>query len=165
MSITDRNFSGRTYDIKNFHPLTMLSLNEIFRESMRKITAERSSRKCVTRCENLPRIRGNKEDVLLLFEEMIRMIVVDNSVSAELYLYIDCDVVNDEKQSINFQEGFKIYTIKFRTNVSPTKDWEVRHDEALKRCRKIVSDLNAIFLVNSSNQNGCMFSITIPGKN
>jgi hypothetical protein len=163
MSITDRNFSGRTYDIKIFYPLTMLSLNDIFKESMRKILAEHSTLKIITRCENLPRIRGNSQDVVVLFEELIRMIITDKNVPAELYLYIDCAEVN-QMQSIHVSEGFKTYTVKFRTNISQTKNWEEENDAALKKCRKIVSDHNAIFLVNSSNQNGCLFSITLPGK-
>lgn len=162
MSITDRNFSGRTYDIKNFYPLTMLSLNEIFKESMRKLVAENFKQKITVRCENLPAIRGNKEDVLFLVEQLLKIIVSHNTAK-ELYLFIDCAEVN-ETQSLHIPEGFKTYCIKFRTNISQTKNLEEQHEKALDKCRKIISDHNAIFLVNSSNQNGCIFSMTLPGK-
>ena len=163
MSITDRHLSGRTYNFKNFYPLTMLSLNEMFKESMRKIMAKTSSLKLITRCDNLPDIRGNKEDVLILFEELIRMIVSDSTAPAQLFLYIDCEEIKVDKPK-HFSEGFNSYIIKFRTNISTTKNWESKHEMTLTKCREIVSAHNAIFLVNSSKQSGCIFSITIPGK-
>ena len=164
MSITDRNLSGRTYDIKKFYPLTMLSLNEMFRESMHRINAERPSLKIITRCENLPNIKGNKEDVLVLFEELIRIIITDNTAPSKLYLFIDCEEIKVENQSQHLSEGFNTYTIKFRTNISPSNNWEAENKMALSKCREIVSAHNAIFFVNSSNQTGCIFSITLPGK-
>ena len=163
MSITDRQFSGRTYNFKNFYPLTMLSLNEMFKESMRKIMKEPSASKIITRCENLPYIRGNKEDILVLFEELIMMIVNDKTAPSPLLLYIDCVEVKDD-QPLDISEGFNTYILKFRTNISPSKNWEAEHGKALAKCREIVSAHNAIFLINSSNQTGCIFSITLPGK-
>src|SRR5688572_25842226 len=121
MPITDRHLSGRTYNIKNFYPLTMLSLNEMFKESMRKITSDISSLKVITRCDNLPNVKGNKDDVLILFEELIRMIVSDSTAPAQLFLYIDCEEIQVDKQQ-HFSEGFNAYIIKFRTNISLTKN-------------------------------------------
>ena len=164
MSITDRHLSGRTYNFKNFYPLTMLSLNEMFKESMRKIMAEPSDVKIITRCENLPYIRGNKNDVFVLFEELIKLIVTDKTAPSTLFLYIDCEELKVDNKQQHFSEGFNTYVIKFRTNISPTKNWEAEHETALAKCREIVSAHNAIFLVNSSNQTGCIFSITLPGK-
>ena len=164
MSTIDRHISGRVYNFNNFYPLTMLSLNEIFKESMRKVVSERTASKVIARCENLPDISGNKEDIVDLFEELIGMIVTDKTAPTKLFLYIDCEESKDENLLKHFSEGFKTYTIKFRTNISPTKNWEEEHEMALNKCREIVSAHNAIFLVNSSNQTGCIFSITLPGK-
>jgi len=163
MSTADRHLTGRTYDAKTFYPLTMLSLNDLFKESMRKVLIGRSELNIITRCENLPLVKGNKEDYLLLFEKLLSIIFFDSKPPSKLFLYIDCEEVK-EKLSHHLSEDFSTYKIKFRTNISPSKNWEADNAMTLAKCREIVSAHNAIFLVNSSNQTGCIFSITLPGK-
>jgi hypothetical protein len=163
MSTTDSHFTGRTYDRRNFYPLTMLSLNELFKESMRKVLIGRSELNIITRCENLPSVRGNKEDFLVLFEELIRMIITGTTNSSKLFLFVDCEEVK-ENQPDHLTKDFNTYTIKFRTNISPNQDWEADQAMTLAKCREFVSAHSGIFLVNSSNHTGCIFSITLPGK-
>jgi len=139
----------------------MLSLNDIFKESMRKVQKSLGQVGIIVRCEILPQVRGNKEDISQLFEELIRMIVKNPVAGAKLYLYVACSESMDVS---NEDEGFKTYTIKFRTNISPNENWESSNIQALDKCRNILSLHHAAFLVNSNNSSGCLFSFSLPGK-
>ena len=165
MSVTRQQLSGKTYDQNNFYPLTLLSLNDIFRESMRKIQQLFPRVKIIVRCESLPVIKGNQEDISQAFEELIGLIFLQSATTSQLLLYIDCeDEVQLSEQQI-ITEGFKYYTIKFRTNIFPNGSWEDANKELLARCRLVFSMHNAKFQVNTLNHTGFLFSISVPGKN
>jgi hypothetical protein len=161
MSVSDSHLFNRTYDTKNFYPLTVFSLNEIFKESMSKVQSELSQANIIVRCENLPQITGNRQEISEAFETLIRMILRRPSGDAKLYLFLDCAETSGAGTS---DAGSKSYTIKFRTNILPGENWEDLHRHSLDRCRKILLVHQAVFLVNSNNANGCLFSISLPGK-
>jgi len=139
----------------------MLSLNEVFKESMRMLQSEVGRSRAIVRCDNLPQVKGNKQDMTQAFEELIRMIMSTPAPDGRLFLYLDCAEMNGAEV---LDEGFKSFTIKFRTNILPGKNWEASHKEALEKCRNIFSLHQAVFHVNSNNTNGCLFSISLPGK-
>ena len=163
MSISERHLSNRTYDTKNFYPLMLLSLNEVFRESMRKVQPGFDNVKIIVRCEHLPQIKGNRDDMDYLFEALIRMIIGHPASGERLFLYVDCEETAAEIIDDPFAKGFKGYTIKFRTNISPNENWADANMQTLAKCRQILSLHNAIFHVNSNNK-GCLFSFSMPGK-
>src|SRR4051794_38262757 len=119
MSVTRQQSSSKTYDQKNFYPLTLLSLNDIFRESMRKIQQLFPRVKIIVRCESLPVIKGNQQDIFQAFEELIGLIFLQSTTTAQLYLYIDCEDEEQLSEQEIITEGFKNYKIKFRTNIFP----------------------------------------------
>ena len=160
MSVLDSHLFNRTYDTKNFYPLTMLSLNDIFKESMGKVQSELGRINPIVRCENLPQVRGSKQDISQAFEDLIRMIMTSPAGEGKLYLFLECAEINDGE----VPEGFKSYTIRFRTNILPAENWRDLHEHILDRVRKIFSLNQAVFVVNSTNTNGCLFSISLPGK-
>ena len=164
MSVTRRHLLNKTYDQKNFYPLTMLSLNDIFRESMRKIQPFFAQVKIIVRCENLPVIKGNLEDISWIFEEMIRIIFRYSGTKSQSFLYVDCEEGEAGFEDDIISEGFKKYTIKFRTNITPHENWEEVHKELLTKFRLILSKHNAKFQVNKPNHTGFLFSISVPGK-
>src|SRR5215213_7811475 len=162
MSISERHLSNRTYDTKNFYPLILLSLYEVFKESMRKVQPGFDHVKIIVRCEHLPQIRGNREDINHLFEELIRMIVGHPAAGFRLFLYVDCEETATDTIDDAVTEGFKKYIIKFRTNIAPNENWKEANMQSLAKCRQILSLHNAIFHVNSDK--GCLFSFSVPGK-
>jgi hypothetical protein len=164
MSVTRQSLSNRTYDSKNFYPLTMLSLNEIFRESMRRVQPAFAQLQIIVRCENLPVIKGNQEDITGVFEDLIRLILGYSATASQLFLYIDCEEADHGPADDIVQEGFKRYTIKFRTNISPDGNCEEVHKEIFAKCRQVLSVHNANFHVNRPNHTGFLFSISVPGK-
>lgn len=164
MSVTRQSLSNRTYDSKNFYPLTMLSLNEIVRESMRRVQPAFAGVKSIVRCENLPVIKGNQEDISRTFEDLIRLILGYSGTTSQLFLYIDCEEADGGPNGNAVMEGLKKYTIKFRTNISPNEDWEEVHKELLAKCRQVLSMHNANFQINRPNHTGYLFSISVPGK-
>ena len=130
---------------------------------MRKVQKDFKGLKIVVRCENLPVIKGNREDVAQLFEGLIRIILSYSDTTAQVFLYIDCEDMERGRSAHVTSEEYKIYAIKFRTNISPDSNWMQVHADALARYKQLLSIHNAIFHVNSTNA-GCMFSISVPGK-
>jgi hypothetical protein len=164
MSVTRQQLSNKTYDQKNFYPLTMLSLNDIFRESMRKMQQLFPRVHIIVRCESLPVIKGNQQDISQAFEEMIELIFLSSDTISQLFLYIDCEDEEHLSEHAIRYEGFKNYTIKFRTNIFPNGNWEEANKELLARCRLVFSLHNAKFQVNTLNHTGFLFLISVPGK-
>ena len=164
MSVTRQHLLNKTYDQKNFYPLTMLSLNDIFRESMRKIQPFFAQIKIIVRCENLPVIKGNQDDMSRVFEEMIRVIFRYSRTTSRSFLYIDSKEDEAGFEDDIIPEGFKKYTIKFRTNITLNENWEEVRNELLTKFRLVFSMHNAKFQVNKPGHTGFLFSISVPGK-
>lgn len=159
MAVNESTFPTQDYGKKNIHHTSMLSLNEIFRESMRKAQAEVDNLQVIVRCENLPKIEGNQKEMMQLFDNLLSMILNHPPKNSKLFLYVDCE--EDEENSKNAE---KRYIIKFNTNIAAHEDWKVINSQALINCRQILSGHNGSLVVNHINSTGCLFILSLPGK-
>lgn len=158
MSVNESTFSTRGYESKNIHHTSPLSLNDIFRESMKKAQAQVDNLQVIVRCENLPQVHGSRNEMLQLFDNLLGMILNHPPRNSKLFLYVDCEEAetgsNNEKQ----------YTIKFNTNIDTHENWKVINSQALVNCRQILSTHHGTLVVNNISSSGCLFILSLPGK-
>lgn len=160
MSASDSSTQNRNFiTIKDPHPAVMLSLNEIFKESMKKACPE--GLLLAMRCELLPEIKGQRGEMETLFVTLLKMIICNPVTVSKRFLYIDCEEVPGKDP---FQKGQTQYLIKFHTNISTNEDWKETNRLSIEKCRKILSAHQGSLTVNNISHNGCLFSISLPGK-
>lgn len=164
------SFSESVFPEKDFHSINpspvnnMLSLNEVFTESMKKAQAAVNSLHSIVRCENLPVVRGNYEQVTQLFDRLLKMIFSHPPGSSRLFLYVDCTEYTGEAADPFLEKEIRRYLIKFHTNIAISKSWHTANKDAITICKHILSELNGNLVVNSVSSTGCLFAVTLPGK-
>jgi hypothetical protein len=161
MSISDFTFPDKGFDtVRNPHP-TLLSLNEIFKESLKKAQAAASQLQIIVRCEPLPHIRGNAQAIATLFDELLGIILKYPPSGSRLFLYLHCDV---DHTSGSFSSELQQYVLKFHSNAGVPENWKIINSQALINCRQVLSEHNGTLVINHSGGRGCLFSVSLPGK-
>ena len=165
MTFTEPVYPKKDLDIINPSPgPSMLSLNDIFKESLKKAQAGADSLHTIIRCENLPQVIGDQQEIAQLFDQLLLMIFKHQPAASKLFLYIDCAEYNEEQEDPFLTHGTKRYLIKFNTNVATSKSWHVINDNTIAICKRILSNLNGNLVVNNVSSSGCLFAVTLPGK-
>ena len=140
------------------------SLNDVFQERMRKAKDLHEHLHVVVRCEQLPHIEGNREEIGKLFDSMISMIVNSMAAGSKLFLHIDCEEVTIVPEELPGTSEKNAFQIRFYTNSAIDEAWKESHAQALLRCQLIAAGHHGSFTLNHLRQTGCLFSLTIPGK-
>ena len=135
------------------------SLNEIIKNSMRKLQAHHPGPSLVLRCEELPETVGNRQELTELFEQLILLILSQKPNGSRLFLYIDCAAANASNE-----EEEKGILLRFNTNISTDEHWKLVHSQTLAQCKMIVSNNHGSLQVNQITGTGCLFSVSLPGK-
>jgi len=165
MSILDSTFPNRKYNtLQKKSPDNLLLLNHVLKESLKKAQAQVDHLQLIVRCETLPQIKADHNEMIKLFDGLLSIILNSSPQSSRLFLYVDCEDVADDVVDMNWGEGFKRYIIKFHTNVSTHGNWKLVNSQALINCRQILSSHNGTLVVNEINSTGCLFSFSLPGK-
>lgn len=165
MSILDSTFPHRNYNtLEKKHPTVLLSLNDILQESLKKAQVQVDKVKLIVRCETLPQMKADREEMVNLFDNLLAMILNHPANAARLFLYIDNEEDNSDVIDMTLEEGFKRYFIKFHTNITTQESWKLVNSERLITCRQILSRHNGNLAVNDISSTGCLFSVLLPGK-
>lgn len=165
MSLTDSIFPEKEFDTIHPSPASnLLSLNEVFRESMKKAQAAANSLHVIVRCENLPQVNGGYHQLSLVFDQIFNMIFSHIPAGSRLFLYVDCTEYNGDVADPFLPKGMKRYLIRFHTNIAASSGWQKTNDPAISVCKQLLSELNGNLAVNSVSSAGCLFSISLPGK-
>lgn len=165
MSIFDSTFPDRNYNTleKNFPP-ALLSLNEILQESLKKAQAQVDRAQLIVRCENLPYIMADYNDMIKLFDGLISMILSQPPNTTRLFLYIDCDKDNSDIIGSSAKPGFDTYVIKFHTNITTHEHWKLLHNQTLASCKQTLLKYHGNLAVHNISSTGCLFSLSLQGK-
>lgn len=139
---------------KETHPVNVLSLNDVFRESIKRVQAAARA-DLIIRCEQLPQVKGQKAELEELFTLLIGMIVDKKTAGSKQFLYIDCE--DPEKNG-------KDYLIKIHTNSSTNESWKEANRDTIHRCERILEAHHGSLTVNNIQHTGCLFLIALPGK-
>lgn len=166
MSILDSTFPNRSYKTleKNFLPSGLLSLNEILQESLKKAQTQVDKAQLIIRCESLPLIKADHDEIVRLCDDLIGMILNQPPNTTRLFLYVDCEEDRSDVIDMTLNEGNKRYIIKFHTNITTHQHWRLVNSQTLINCRQILSKYNGNLVVNDVSSTGCLFSVSLPGK-
>lgn len=165
MSVSDSTFPNKNIEavFEKASGGSMLSLNQIFKESLKKAQSQADDLQIIVRCQNLPRINGSHAEIVQLFDMLLAMILNNPPQNSKLYLYVDCEEDNVDRIDSHF-EGVKQYLIKFYTNITIHDHWKVLNSQSLINCKQILSNLHGNLVVNNISSTGCLFTISLPGK-
>lgn len=165
MSVSDTTFQNKNIDAPVFPKasVNLLSLNQVFKESMKKAQTQSGNVEMIVRCENLPQVKGNHTEIVQLFDLLLAMILNNPPQNSKLYLYVDCEEEMTDTINLYF-EGAKQYLIKFYTNITTHDHWKVLNSQSLIDCKQILSNHHGNLVVNNISSTGCLFTISLPGK-
>jgi hypothetical protein len=164
MPVTDSTVPDRNQETRSgFHGLAFISLNQVFEEVIKKLQSIYTGITVVSRCETLPMIRGNRDDVVILIENLFLPIFRSHGITSTLFLHVNCDVLKTELLD-GLEKEFRKYQVRIHTNITTDENWKSLHAPQLANCQQILLFHKANFVVNSINHTGCLYSITWPGK-
>jgi hypothetical protein len=164
MSFADSAVPRKGHEIKN--PISSgftVSLNDVFREALRKVEGLLSRDNLIVRCDNLPLVNGTKEELKLVFDTLIEVIFASTSRS-RLFLHVGCSENQLDDKQPSPTNNMKRYQIRIQTNINMDKGWKDRHRDRFDTCEQILSKLDGMFSVHAVSDAGCLFTITVPGK-
>jgi light-regulated signal transduction histidine kinase (bacteriophytochrome) len=165
MSIPDSSLPGKKYSaLERKQVPGLLSLNEVLQESLRKAQAQVDKVRLVVRCETLPVIIADRDEMVKLFDELLAMILNHQVDATRLFLFIYCQEDNTDIIDMTLEAGLRRYCIKFHTNVATHENWKLVNSQGLINCKQILSRYNGNLAVNDISSTGCLFSVLLPGK-
>ena len=165
MSTLDSKFlQGNFTTLEKKYLPGFLSLNEVLQVSLKKAQSQVEKVKLIVRCETLPRVKAEHDDMVRLFDELLGMILNSGQGIPRLFLYIDCEEDTSDVIDMNLEPDLKRYFIKFHTNIVAHDNWKLVNSQALVSCRQILSKHNGNLAVNDIGSTGCLFSVLLPGK-
>ena len=165
MTILDSKFPETNYNtLEKKHLPGLLSLNDLLQESLKKAQAQVDKVKLIVRCESLPHIKADYEEMIKLFDDLLGMILNHPPNTSHLFLYIDCEEDTSDLIDMTLEKDLKRYFIKFHTNIITHDNWKLVNSQALINCRQILSRHNGNLAVNDISSTGCLFSVLLPGK-
>ena len=160
MAVTDFSVPGKESDIGKKHgPPSSVSLNDIFRDSMKRAGVSNTT-DIIVRCESLPFIPGSEADFRELFDHLLSLILQMSEAGAQLFLHVNCDEESVSGGPLN--KKYRNHIIRFHTNFSTGDEWKEMNVVRLSRCNEIISNYDGSFMVNNISNTGCLFYISLP---
>jgi hypothetical protein len=132
--------------------------NSVLQRLLQQLTAE-ERREMILRCDELPLLQGNEEEIQTLFSDLLQMILHKKGSVPRLFLHIHCKA---EAQEPPTMAGRTLYTVQFNSNIAPCADWMQEHRQQLARITALAQKHNGSFEV--ADAQGCVFSLSLPGK-
>ncbi|HEX6334646.1 MAG TPA: hypothetical protein VFZ78_10500 [Flavisolibacter sp.] len=147
-------------------PFSMsFSLNEVLQQVLVKLQPLMRNTNAIIRCESLPVVYGSRVQISELFESLVQAICVLPPSGGRLFLYIDC---MEEKRRKPVEHtlpgGQRIFQIQFHTNVQVDHEWREAHATLFEGFKNLLKNHNGSFEVNEISGAGCLFCLTVPGK-
>jgi hypothetical protein len=137
-----------------------VSLNEVWRQSLKKNEVLLRNASVTVRCELLPQVEGDPRQFQTLFDRLVSLILNHPPVGSRLFLYVDCQEEILEKDGAELKK----WTLRFSTNIPASEEWRQAHQPVLQECEQIVARHNGEFTVNRIQNTGCLFVMNLYGK-
>lgn len=115
----------------------------------------------ILRCDDLPSVYGQEEDLQRLFSCLLQMILEKQDTLQKLFLHIHCTA---EEQVVTTPSRSNYYSIQFSTSVSPSAEWLLASEQYIADATVILKALGGSFVVNQEANGSCLFSVSLPGK-
>lgn len=164
MTIFDSSSNKNDNTLEKKHLPCLLSLNDVLQESLKKAQFQVDKAQLIVRCESLPQVKTDHDEMVKLFDGLLGMILNQPPNTSRLFLYVDCEEDTGDVIDRTVKEEFKKYIIKFHTNITTHEHWKLVNSQTVTNCRQILSRHNGNLAVNDISNTGCLFSVSLPGK-
>lgn len=128
---------------------------------------KRLGRKCrshmTARLDPLPLVEGEAGQWQFVIGGLLSMIML-HPPKGSFFLHIKCETCNAILSKAKLNMGFKNFQIHFQTNIVTSEYWHQLYDGKLEEISAAVNKLQGAFSYNCCMQNGCLFSLILPGK-
>ncbi len=152
-----RNLSEKKADPATF---TTVDLNAVFARVLKPYQTSGRNQQVIVRCDHLPLFTGDEEVLESVFSELVKMILVQYS-KEKRFLHILCQ---EEKISPGAETAVR-YQVQMLTNLVTDSKWKALYGERLIALQAILNGFEARLHVHDLTTSGCLFSISLPGKN
>jgi hypothetical protein len=118
----------------------------------------------ILRCGELPLIKATDESLEKVFTELLHMIVEKKPADLKLYLYINSSTEDTEELDLSLPLGYGRFQIQFHTNLIPSAEWMQEAEKVIIDMQTLLKPFGGFLTVNELKNPGCLFSISLPGK-
>ncbi|MCU7549538.1 hypothetical protein OCK74_10455 [Chitinophagaceae bacterium LB-8] len=115
------------------------------------------------RLDPLPLVEGDETQWHFVIDGLLTMIM-KHPPKGFFFLHIKCDPYTVSTSNVRLKKGFRNFQIDFNTNITVNESWIQLYNNKLKEIELTVDALKGSFAYNRDVENGCLFSITLPGK-
>lgn len=134
-------------------------LNTILGSVLHNLDHSQSS---VIRCDELPTVEGNVEELTKAFQYILDFILSDPPERTTLFLHIKCEIARTDYIDLSVKAAHKRYKVSFHTNSGA--DGEDFPEQQKNYCMSCLADLKGQFNVNTEPGTGWLFTLEVPGK-
>lgn len=140
----------------------LVNLNLVLQRALQQVVGEDRSN-IIIRCDELPFIPGSEADYQTAFYSLLQMILHQkDGLTSKLFLHIHCLPEQTETRNT---KGFKWFTVQFNSNASRQEEWWKENEKRIEEIAAILYKNGGNLTVNQTKGSGCLFSLTVPGKN
>ena len=143
----------------------LVDLNRVVRQTFEDQKQAVAQLQTIIRCDALPLVQGPAQTFLLLFGRLIALILSHPPRNSKLFIYLKCDKKATDIIDLSLPDGFMHHELGFYTNSNITPEWETVHIDTLARCQQLAQDSGGAMSWQTAPGAGCLFSLTLPGKN
>jgi light-regulated signal transduction histidine kinase (bacteriophytochrome) len=141
-------------------PAVSVSLNEVWKQSLKKNEAAVKNSNVIVRCALLPQVNGQPQLLEKLFDSLVSLILSNPPSGSRLFLYVDCREEEEETKS----SGAKNFILRFCANIIADEQWQRNSQLVLDECEAIVRLHNGGFAMNPIQSTGGLFVLSFNGK-
>ncbi|HVG17139.1 MAG TPA: hypothetical protein VM935_19355 [Chitinophagaceae bacterium] len=142
-----------------------VDLNEVLKTSMNKIEGEKGHVPVIVKYDKIPVVKGKREELSLLFGELLNMVFSSPPPNNKILLYIQCveDTVDEDIMDLS-DAKVSSFSILFHTNIETSKTWTEQNKAMLEACRHNASQIRGTLAHYNITKTGCLFSLKLSGK-
>ena len=138
-----------------------IELNAIMEQVVREAGLRNSS--VVLRCAHLPHVEGVHAAYLQLFRQLVGLITGLQQRGTPLFLHVDC-MESAPEVDAGLLQGRNRYEVQFHTSAATDAAWAEKNETAFAQCRELLQGQGAQLEVFAVRSTGCLFSISLLGK-
>jgi hypothetical protein len=139
-------------------------LNSVIKAVFMGERARIDKQKVIIRCDQLPTVLMEEEAVQQVCRLLLLCILDQPPKRGKLFLYIKCNVLEEDAIDMALPDGIQQYEICFHTNSFNKPAWQELFKETLDYCRITCMQYGSNFFYNNSSDGHYLFRVTLPGK-
>lgn len=139
-------------------------LDEVVREALRDRIGGLGAHQLVARCEDLPEVTASRVALRDLFGHLLDSILCPVRTDKRYFLHVDCRERPAPQGAEALRGGQVWYDLLLQANVCSNTQWQLAQQDRIEASRSILAGLGGKLTVNEVAQAGCLYIITLPGK-